>query len=119
MDVLLNDSSRVNPRTVGRLVKKKEWRLDSLLCGALHESKGLEIGPSIVWCFAREEKGCMHGLHAVEVEEAEAHFFSGVIFSHELKNNFFEAIQFSRAGQTRYESHIIPARPPDLLIVVL
>ena len=77
MDVLLNDSSRVNPRTVGRLVKKKEWRLDPLLCGALHESsKGLEIGPSIVWCFAREEKGsCMHGLHAVEVEEAEAIFF--------------------------------------------
>ena len=85
-----------------------------------------------MWCFAREQrigdwtlycvvlctrgkglKYCMHGLHAVEVEEAEAHFFSGVIFSHELKNNFFEAIQFSRAGQTRYESHIIPARPPD------
>jgi hypothetical protein len=63
MDVLLNDSSRVNPRTVGRLVKKKEWRLDSLLCGALHESKGLEIGPSLL-CGALHERKRAKVLHA-------------------------------------------------------
>lgn len=65
MDVLLNDSSRVNPRTVGRLVKKKEWRLDPLLCGALQRAKDWRLDPLFVMCGALRSKratactGCM------------------------------------------------------------